>query len=262
MIFAVEQGAFAWKGRPRLFEQVSFEVRPGEVTAILGPNGAGKTTLLRCALGFLKWTAGRSTLDGEDIASLTERERWRRMAYVPQSRSAVLSYTVLEMVLLGRSGRIGVLAQPGKRDYEIAEKMLDSLGLTALRDRRCDELSGGERQMVLIARALAAQPQVPILDEPESNLDMRRQLIVMDTMKKLAAEGIACLFNTHYPAHALRHAHKALLLFGDGSSLFGKADEIVDETNIRSAFGVRAAVGPVYTPEGSVRDVVPLEILR
>lgn len=261
MTFAVEQGAFAWKGGKPLFENISFEVRPGEVTAILGPNGAGKTTLLRCAMGFLKWKAGRSTLDGTDIAALSERERWRRMAYVPQAKSAALSYTVLEMVLLGRGGRIGMLSQPGKRDYEIARQVLDSLGLDGLRERRCDELSGGERQMVLIARALAAEPQVLILDEPESNLDMRRQLVVMETMRSLAAGGMACLFNTHYPAHALQRADRALLLAGDGTGLFGPVREIVTPAHMERAFGVRAIIGEIPTPEGPVRDVIPLRIL-
>ena len=140
--------------------------------------------------------------------------------------------------------------------------MLGELGLSALREKRCSELSGGELQMVLIARALAAEPEVLILDEPESNLDFRNQLLVMDTLSALASRGMTCVFNTHYPAHALRRAGRALLLSRDGTAVFGKTDEVVTERALERAFGVRAVIGEIDTDGGTVRDVIPLEIRK
>ena len=262
MTFAVEGGCFAYKKQAPVLRDVSFEARPGELCAILGPNGAGKTTLLRCAMGFLRWTSGRSLLGGEDIAKLPPRTLWRRMAYVPQAKGGAVSYTVEEMVLLGRGGSLGAFAVPGARDLEAVSRVLGELGLSALREKRCSELSGGELQMVLIARALAAEPEVLILDEPESNLDFRNQLLVMDTLSALAARGMTCVFNTHYPSHALRRAGRALLLSRDGTAVFGKTDEVVTERALERAFGVRAVIGEIDTDGGTVRDVIPLEIRK
>lgn len=211
-------------------------------------------------MGFLQWTSGTSRLDGRDIAGLSPRTLWREMAYVPQAKGAASSYTAEEMVLLGRGGSLGAFSQPGKRDYEIMERVMGELGILFLREKRCDELSGGELQMVLIARALVAEPKVLILDEPESNLDFRNQLLVMDTLSNLTKNGMTCVFNTHYPAHALQRANRALLLSQDGTAIFGDSAEIVTESQIERAFGVRAVIGSIKTPEGTVRDVIPLSI--
>ncbi len=259
--FSVERGCFSYKKHTQVLRDCSFDVHSGELCAILGPNGSGKTTLLRCAMGFLRWTSGASRLDGRDIAGLSARTVWREMAYVPQAKGVAPSYTAEEMVLLGRGGSLGAFSQPGKRDYEIMERVMGELGILFLREKRCNELSGGELQMVLIARALAAEPKVLILDEPESNLDFRNQLLVMDALSGLAESGMTCVFNTHYPAHALQRAHRALLLAQDGTAIFGDSAEIVTESHIERAFGVRAVIGSVETPEGTVRDVIPLSIV-
>ncbi|MBQ4321087.1 MAG: ABC transporter ATP-binding protein, partial [Oscillospiraceae bacterium] len=187
MRFEVRNGSFRYpKSERQVLQNVSFAAEAGEVTAILGPNGAGKTTLLRCAMGLLKWNGGGSYLDGKDIRRLSYRELWQKVAYVPQARQASDAYTVEEMVLLGRSARIGRFSLPGKEDLAAAAAALERLGLSRYAARRCSELSGGELQMVLIARALASQPEVLILDEPESNLDFKNQLLVLDTMTSLA----------------------------------------------------------------------------
>lgn len=135
------------------------------------------------------------------------------------------------------------------------------LGITHLIGKKCSEISGGELQMVLIAKALAAEPQVLILDEPESNLDFKNQLIVLDTITKLAAEGMTCVFNTHYPAHALQRADKALILSKDGEYVFGETEKVVNEENIEKAFGVQAVIGEIETEEGIRKDVIPLKTL-
>ena len=258
-MLTVENGCFAYKNSKPLFNNVSFSVEGGELLSILGPNGAGKTTLLRCIIGLLRWSSGRSMIDGEDVASMSERKLWTSVAYVPQARTASQAFTALETVLIGRTGRIGVFSTPKKDDIELAESVMRSLGIIDLRGKKCSEMSGGELQMVLIARALAAQPGILILDEPESNLDFKNQLIVLDTLSKLASEGIGCIFNTHYPEHALQRSDKALLLSG-GRVKFGRTASIVTEPNIEEAFGVHAVIGSFETGENEIRNVIPLRL--
>ncbi len=268
MIMKVENGSFAYKNRhkddklenPKILDNVNFEVESGEILAVLGPNGAGKTTLLRCIMGMLKWDEGISTLDGADISQIPSRELWRKMAYVPQAKSAATSFTAFQTVLLGRSSRIGSFSSPKQEDYEVVEKVMKSLGIYNLADKSCNEISGGELQMVLIARALAAEPEILILDEPESNLDFRNQLIVLDTMSELASKGMACVFNTHYPVHALQRAHKSLLISKGADIIYGNTASVVTEENIKKAFGVNAMIGEVETPDHMVSSVVPISI--
>ena len=230
------------------------------MVAILGPNGAGKTTLLRCIMGFLRWNAGASLLDDRDIRDIPYRELWQTVAYVPQAKQTSLFCTVEEMVLLGRSSRIGAFSAPSKEDFRQARAAIERLGLSHLFGRRCCELSGGEVQMVLIARALSSQPGVLVLDEPESNLDFKNQLLVLDTIEELAKSGLTCIFNTHFPAHALRRANQALMLGRGGKSVCGKTCEVVTEDRISEFFGVRAVIGEMQTPLGVYQDVIPVSI--
>ena len=259
-LLRIESGSFAYKSGPQILKDINIEAEPGEILAVLGPNGAGKTTLLRCMMDMLHWQSGRSLLDGEDIRSIPASKLWRRMAYVPQARSAAVSYTAFQTVLLGRSSRIGAFSAPSAEDMKTAERVMERLGISHLADKPCYAISGGELQMVLIARAMAAEPEILVLDEPESNLDFKNQLIVLDAMTALAAEGVACIFNTHYPAHALQRAGKALMLSKDGRSIFGDTTGVVTEENIRHAFGVDALIGEVETPQSIMKNVVAVGI--
>lgn len=261
MILKVENGCFSYKNADRqILKDISFTLKPGDMAAILGPNGAGKTTLLRCIMGFLKWNSGQSFLNDRPIASMPARELWKSIAYVPQARGTVSTGTALETVLIGRGASIGLFSKPSQTDLLAAEQAMERLNILHLAEKRCSEISGGELQMVLIARAIAANPKVLILDEPESNLDFKNQLIVLGAMSALAQDGITCLFNTHYPAHALQRANKALLLTREGTHLFGDAHSVVTEENIRAAFGVKAVIGEVETPQQVLRDVIPIAL--
>ena len=259
-LLRIENGSFAYKSGPQILKDINIEIEAGEILAVLGPNGAGKTTLLRCMMDMLHWQSGRSLLDGEDIRSIPASKLWRRMAYVPQARSAAVSYTAFQTVLLGRSSRIGAFSAPSAEDMKAAEQVMERLGISYLADKPCYAISGGELQMVLIARAMAAEPEILVLDEPESNLDFKNQLIVLDTMTALAAEGVACVFNTHYPAHALQRAGKSLMLSKDGRSIFGDTTGVVTEDNIRHAFGVEALIGEVETRRNTMKNVVAVGI--
>ena len=254
MKLTVKNGSFSYgRKTPLIFENINFFVDSGEILAILGPNGAGKTTLLRCITGMLRWKTGDSFLDDSPIRGMSAGELWSRMAYVPQAKAASSAYTAFETVLLGRSAHLGPFATPGKRDLQKAREAMELLGIAHLAEKKCSAMSGGELQMVLIARALATEPQVLILDEPESNLDFKNQLVVLDAMTKLAGAGMTCVFNTHYPAHALQRSSKALILSKGGGYRFGPTAAVVTEDAIREAFGVE-------TPTSILPNVIPLQV--
>lgn len=261
MKLRVENGSFYYKKSVPIFENINFEAKEGEILAILGPNGAGKTTMLRCITGMLKWKAGKSLLDNEDIASMQPRKLWSKMAYVPQAKSVSSAYTALEMVLLGRSSHLNVFESPGQEDVKKAFEVMGFLEIAHLVDKKCSEVSGGELQMILIAKALASDPKVLVLDEPESNLDFKNQLVVLNAMSNLAARGMTCIFNTHYPAHALQRAQKSLILLKGGSYVFGDTTSVVTETNILRAFGVDAVISEIETPGNLLKNVVPIDIM-
>ena len=258
-VLRVENGYFQYPGR-RILNGINYSVSSGELVAVLGPNGVGKTTLLKCTMGLRNWSNGMSTIDGKRISDMPSRELFGKIAYVPQARSGIPNYTAEDMVLLGRSPKLGIFSQPKEEDRRIACKCMDKLGIGFLRGRKCHEISGGELQMLLIARALASEPSVIVLDEPESNLDFRNQIMVMEALKSLTEDGVACLFNTHYPAHALQYACRSLLLERGGKASFGPTDEIITEQNVERAFSVRAVIGTVEHEGRTVRDVIPVAL--
>lgn len=260
MKFEVEHGTFGYDTRC-ILKDINFRVRTGEVLSVLGSNGVGKTTLLKCMMGFLKWKEGQSMVDTIPISQISNKELWKRIAYVPQAKGSAFSYTALDMVVLGRSAHIGTFRQPRKEDIDIALEAMDDIGIIHLRDKLCTKMSGGELQMVLIARALTTFPEMLVLDEPESNLDFKNQLIILDTIKKLSEErNISAIVNTHYPAHALQLSDKALMLNRDGSSIYGKAEEVINEENMRKIFGVHVHVNEYRKSDCVYRCVIPLKL--
>ncbi len=260
MILEVKNGSFGYKKDELILKNISFKAEPHDLIAILGPNGAGKTTLLRCTLGFLKWQSGESTLDNENIRNINIRKMWQHVAYVPQAKNFNSSSTVIHAVLLGRNSRMKLFSEPSKDDISFAEKILEKLKLTYLKDKKCNEISGGELQMVLIARALASEPEIVIFDEPESNLDFRNQLIVLNVMSELAESGMTCIFNTHFPSNALSRANKSLLLSKDGTCIFGETADVVTEENIEKTFGVKTVIGDLETDENVYKGILPVKL--
>ena len=261
MKLEIVNGCFGYDALRPLLKDVNIAVEDGQIAAILGPNGIGKTTLLKCMTGLLRWNSGRSVLDGEDIAKMQIRSVWKKLAYVPQARSTSLLYTGEEMVLLGRSAHLGMLQQPKARDREAADRAFALLSIDHLRRKRCSQMSGGELQLLMIARALTAEAKLLVLDEPESGLDFKNQLVILELVRRLAREdGISCVFNTHYPAHALQIADKTLLLGRDGSSVFGSTGEIVTAERLRACFGVEVLIDAVPTPNGRYYSVIPVAV--
>lgn len=260
MKFEVTNGNFDY-GPVKILHDVSFDLEGNQVLAVLGPNGVGKTTLLRCMMGLLKWNKGETRIDGEPMDTISHSKIWKRIAYVPQSKGIFLSYTAHEMVLMGRSSRLGMFAQPSGEDLSIAAQAMEEVGITFLKDKQCSRMSGGELQMVLIARALCTQPELLILDEPESNLDFKNQLVILDIVKQLSKErGIAAIINTHYPAHGLKIADKALILNRDGTSFYGEAGTTITEENMKKAFSVEVKIADFCYENVHYHNVIPIRI--
>ena len=262
MEFEVRGGSFGYPGENEILKNISFTAGAGSAVTILGPNGAGKTTLLRCMLGFLPWSSGQTLLDGKDLQHIPSAVLWKKVAYVPQAKVLAFPGTCFDMVLLGRSAYLPLFGVPGKRDREAAMRAMERAGITRLADRNCGQISGGELQLVLIARALAAEPGMLILDEPETGLDFRNQLIIMNLIERLCEEeGLTAILNTHYPEHAVSMNGQTLLLKHDGSYLFGDTAKILTSENMREAFGVEVLMREELIDGKHYTSLIPLSVL-
>ncbi len=253
----VENLTFSYDGKENIFENVSFEVKKGEIMAVLGANGIGKTTMMRCIMKFLHPQAGKISIDGESTTKMESSSFWKRVSYVPQAKNLVFGYSVLNMVVMGRSQYVRFGYTPGKEEYEKAYQLLDEMGLASYAHRSCNSLSGGQLQMVLIARALIKEPDILIMDEPESNLDMKNQLKVLEIMTEAAKKRqVTVIINTHYPEHALRYTQKTLIL-GKNTYVFADSKEAVTRENICRYFQVDAEIYEVNIEGKTFQGILP-----
>jgi len=221
-----EDLGFAYTRESWVFRHCSATIEQGSVFAILGPNGRGKTTLLKTLLNLHKPSEGSLDVCG-------------KMAFVPQLFSVMFAYSVLDMVLMGRASKIGLFSQPSTKDRTIALASLERFGLAHLAHHSFDELSGGQRQLVIIVRALVAEADILVLDEPTSALDMKNQALVLSWIHRLSKEdGLTVIFTTHHPHHALAVSDNALLMIDEASFAYGKSQEVLNEANLLALYGV------------------------
>ena len=195
-----------------VLNDVSFSISSGEMIAFLGKNGAGKTTLLRIIPSFLTPLSGDILVDEVSVRSMSLHDKAKAIAYIPQFSQTAFAYTVKESVLMGRSPYISMFSRPSKQDEKRAFEILDELGILDLAGRPTNEISGGERQLVLIARALMQDAKLLILDEPTSFLDYSNQLLVLEKTMELTRKGYACLYSTHNPDLALAYSTRVLAM--------------------------------------------------
>jgi iron complex transport system ATP-binding protein len=234
---------------------IDFTLQHGTVLALLGPNGSGKTTLLKTLLGLVPARHGTVMLDGRPLAGLRVRERARVLGYVPQVHASPFAFSVEDVVLMGRTAHAGLLARPSRRDREVVRAVIERLGIAHLAAQPVTMISGGERQLALIARALAQQPRIVMFDEPTASLDFGNQGKVMRELRRLADDGLAVLFTTHDPNQASRFADVALLLGGGSVQAIGPASEVVRRQQLQALYGT--AVEELTDASGRGRAFLP-----
>jgi len=223
-------------GNKTVVSDIHIHISTGEVVCLLGANGCGKTTLFKALLGLIPMQ-GEFLLDGRPHHSYTQRDRARLIAYVPQTHTPSFPYTVLDMVLMGRSPHISLYSVPSGRDHEESRRILSSLGIRYLENRLYDELSGGERQLVLMARSLAQTPRFLLMDEPTSHLDFGNQIRTLQLIKELAASGIGLLLTTHSPDHAFICATRVLAMHQGKIISQGSPEEVINRPLMRTLYG-------------------------
>jgi len=243
-MLSVDSLAFGFPGRT-VGRDVSFTLGAGEVMCVLGPNGGGKTTLFRTILGLIEKQSGSIKLERQSLENLSRAEIARRAGYVPQGHAGYFAYTVRELVLMGRTAHLGAFASPASKDFAVADAALESLGIAPLAHKAVTEISGGERQLALVARALAQEPRLLVLDEPTAGLDFGNQVRVLERISALAAAGISILFSSHDPDHAFLCARRALLLAEGRVLEIGAPREVIRADTLERMYRVSVQVLPL-----------------
>ncbi|MEV5647290.1 ABC transporter ATP-binding protein [Nocardia sp. NPDC052254] len=229
---------------PWIFREVSVRAEAGQVLAVLGPNARGKTTMLKCLAGIARPVSGSVESDGG-------------VGYVPQSHAVVFSFSVLDIVLMGRARAVKIYSTPTSRDRAAARDALRRVGIAHLADRDYTGLSGGERQLVLIARALVSDCGTIVLDEPAAALDLRNQARVLTVLRALAEDGMAVVMTTHHPDHALHAAERSMLMVDADDQRIGPTRELLTGALLSEMYGVPIVTADVRTPSATRRLTVP-----
>jgi iron complex transport system ATP-binding protein len=253
MIIAAKELDFGYPGHV-VGRGLDLSLQEGEVLCVLGPNGSGKSTLFRTMLGLLPALGGEVTIDGRPIGQMERGEIARAVAYVPQASSSYFDFSVAQMVLMGRTAHLGAFAAPGERDHAAAAASLERMGIAALAARPVSGVSGGERQLALIARALASEAPALVMDEPTANLDFGNQARVLSQVAQLRDAGVSILLCTHDPDHAFQVADRVLLLRGGSAITLGRTQEALTAENLTRLYDMPVQVAEVETP-GGVRRV-------
>ncbi|NJE62236.1 ABC transporter ATP-binding protein [Thermococcus sp. 21S7] len=240
----VEDLEFSYRNNSVL-KGITFKLEKG-VGCLLGPNGAGKSTLLKCIAGILSPRRGSIELDGIDMIRMDFKERARLVSYAPQEFSIAFPYTVFEVVLMGRNPHVNVFTGPDRNDERRAWKALRALGIEDLADRKFTSLSGGQKRLVIIARAVAQEGRLLIFDEPTSFLDFRNQLVVLSVIEKIARKlGKLILLSLHDPNLALIFCDEVFLMKGGQILAHGKAEEVITEETMNLLYGLRVRLSKV-----------------
>jgi len=237
-----------------VLDGVSLRIGAGEVVSLLGPNGTGKSTLIRILTGLLEPQEGRVLFEGKALGAMSYKERAQKIAYVPQLHRSAFGYAVRDVVLMGRIASQSLFSRYSRSDHEQAEAALERVGMLKYADKSYTQLSGGERQLVLIARALAQGASLFIMDEPVSGLDYGNQLRLLEQIDALAAQGYTFLKSTHYPDHAMMVSTRVVMLSGGKVRADGLPREVINSETIRTLYDVSVSM---YDHPGGLRLCVP-----
>lgn len=255
-LIRAEGVGFTYSGSPVL-ENVSLSVDKGRIVSLLGPNGSGKSTLLKLLLGIYRPSKGSVLFEGKSVAEMTPRDLAKRIAYVPQTHRMAFAYNVLDVVLMGRSPHKPFFSRYSKEDAEIALHSLERLSIAHLKDRSYTEVSGGERQLTLIARALCQGADTLIMDEPTNGLDFGNQIRLLDRIADLAQYGYTFIKSTHFPDHALWIADDVVMLQEGRVAAAGRPNDVMNEEAVCRLYNTEISILRV---KGSVKTCLPRSI--
>ena len=242
MELLIDDITFAYSPERTILDHLTLRYDSPDVLCILGANGMGKSTLLQCIIGAFKIQAGSITVDGLPVAAYKPRDFAQKVAYIPQTHNPSFAYKVIDIVTMGRTSRIGYLANPGAEDVAFAHEQLAYLGVDHLSEKPYTNISGGERQLVMIAAALAQEPELMILDEPTAHLDFGNQYRFIELVQKLKEKNIGVLMTTHFPDHALALESTTAVLAGGRIIAEGPASEVITDASMRELYGIRVNV--------------------
>ena len=259
MSIEVKDLCFAY-GEREVLHGVNFKAEAGEFLSILGPNGVGKSTLFRCVLGLLRDYTGSITVEGRDAKSLSIREAAKLIAYIPQSSHPAFNYSVRDIVLMGTTSGLGTFSTPKREDVRRVEEALEKIGISHLADRCFHRISGGERQLALIARALVQRAPVLMLDEPTASLDFGNQLLVLTQARELASEGYTVIQTTHNPEQSFMFSDRILAISGGSVLTEGRPRDVLTSDMMRRLYGVEVEVSSLF--EDRVRVCTPASVAR
>ena len=251
MRIEVKNLSFSYGDRPVLHD-ISFHVNKGEFLSILGPNGVGKSTLFRCVLGLLSGYTGQVLIDGKDVRTMSVQELAKHIAYIPQSSSPAFNYSVFSIVLMGATAGLSRFRSPGKDAIERSEWALHKIGIQDLSTRCFHRLSGGERQLVMIARALTQNAPIFMLDEPTTNLDFGNQLRVLEQVRQLSQEGYTIIQTTHHPEQSYLFSDRILAIHDGRVLTEGTPSEVLTVDTMRRLYGVDVDVVSLYNDQARI----------
>ena len=254
----VKDLSFSYGGR-RILDGVSLRAEKGQFVSVLGSNGVGKSTLFKCILGVLRDYSGSVTVDGRDTRGMSVRELAQKIAYIPQMSASAFNYSVEDIVLMGTTASFHSLRSPGREELHRAEEALERMGISGLRQRCFHHLSGGEKQLAVIARALAQQADILLLDEPASALDFGNRMRILNEAKSLARDGYLVIQSTHDPESAFMFSDRLIALKDGKVFAQGTAAEVLTEQNIRQLYGVDTKLTSIF--DDRVRVFTPENIL-
>ena len=258
MSIEVQKLSFSYGDR-QVLQDISFRVEQGEFLSILGPNGVGKSTLFRCVLGLLSGYTGTVLVGGADARTLSVREMAKRIAYIPQSSRPVFNFSVEDIVLMGASSSLSPFQSPGKQALERCRWAMEKVGISRLSERCFHRLSGGEQQLVLIARALVQNAPILMLDEPTANLDFGNQLLVLEQARALAREGYTVIQTTHHPEQSYMFSDRILAIQNGRVLTQGATAEVLTEQTMAALYGVNVNVVSLY--HDRARICIPRHII-
>ena len=246
-------------GEHQVLNGVSFQIRRGELVALMGPNGTGKSTLFRLMLGFLHGQKGSIKIDGTELGLMSNAQRAGKLAYIPQSVDPVYNYTVEEVVLMGLTGSLGILDMPKKEHKQAVRQVLQMLGIEYLSERGYARISGGERQLVLLARAMVQRAGTLLMDEPTANLDYGNQHRVMKKVRELNREGYTVMMSTHNPEQAFLYADRAVILCDGSVVADGPPEEVLTREMLERIYGIPVVLADENLGTRKVRVCLPAD---